>query len=76
LLREILCQYEPVFASNAYDARALRAALLAVDRICRTSAFTAYADKGRTRASFERGWDALFADLAAEFERAHVHASE
>ena len=38
----------------------------AVERLCKTCAFTAYADTGGTRAKFERSWDALFADLAAE----------
>lgn len=41
-------------------------ALGAVERLCKTRAFTAYADKGGTRANFERSWEALFADLAAE----------
>ena len=53
-----------------------RAALLYVERLCRSRAFTAYADKGGTRASFERDWKALFAELARELERAHVHAIE
>jgi DNA-binding response OmpR family regulator len=48
----------------------------ALERICRCTAFAAYADQGGTRASFERGWDALFGDLAGELERAHVHAIE
>jgi DNA-binding response OmpR family regulator len=61
---------------TTHDDVARRSALLAVERLCRARAFTAYADKGGTRASFERGWDALFAGLAAEFERAHVHAIE
>ena len=41
-------------------------ALGAVERLCKTRAFTAYADTGGTRANFERSWDALFADRAAE----------
>ena len=41
-------------------------ALGAVERLCKTRAFTAYADKGGTRANFERSWEALFADLAVE----------
>jgi DNA-binding response OmpR family regulator len=62
--------------SPAHADAARRAALSAVERTCRSRAFAAYADKGGTRASFERGWEALFAEVAAELEEAHVHAIE
>jgi DNA-binding response OmpR family regulator len=69
-----LARHGTQLCTHADAAR--RAALFAVERICRTRAFTAYAVKGGTRASFERGWDALFAGLSAEFVRSQVHAIE
>ena len=56
-----------------HDARLLQgagsvreSALAAIECLCKTRAFTAYADEGGTRANFERSWEALFAGLAAE----------
>jgi DNA-binding response OmpR family regulator len=45
-----------------------QATLCALERICRTKAFTAYAQKAGTRANFERCWDRWFFDVVAEFD--------
>jgi DNA-binding response OmpR family regulator len=42
--------------------------LCEVGSICRTKAFTGYAEKAGTRANFERCWDRWFSDVLAEFD--------